>query len=227
MIDSIEEVRKKAKTALDNSDKLLRLYQDKDYDRVVRTAESNLKTISALFLSQREMLLLLYEFMPDIPNNVEAIENNALHISIELLKQYRFPVYKITLPYLIPNKREKKTIFKNAITDAVSNAAKRYCEENRIKPFDRATVIFVSSYERESLNVDNDNKESSVIMNGLIGRFIRDDRASVCNTIYYAQKIESGSMTEIYITDNDYDVELYAAIKHKKSIIQIKNLMKT
>lgn len=218
MIDSIEEIKKVSKIALNNSDKLLRLYQDKDYERVVRTAESNLKIISALFLAQREMLLLLYEYLPDIPNNIEAIENNALHISIEIQRQYPFPVYKITLPYLIPNKREKKAVFKNAITDAVTNAAKIYCDENRIKPFDRATVIFVSSYERESLNVDNDNKESSVIMNGLIGRFIRDDRASVCNTIYYAQKIESGSMTEIYITDDDYDVELYAAIKHKKII---------
>ena len=215
IFDCIKLVEKNAEKAHRYTAKLEELYQQSDFESMLSTVERGLSSISLLHLSQRELLLSLYEVFPSFPKNIERIEFNALQISVKFVEQFRFPVYQITLPYLIPNKRERKAALKNAITDSVNTAVWRFCKENNIVPFQRSTVIFVSSYEGENLNVDNDNKESSVILNGLIGRFIRDDRASVCNTIYYSKKIEAGAKTDIFITDTDYDIEVYSYIKSR------------
>ena len=213
IIDSIKLVQKCANILNQYIEKYEKLYNECDYEKLVTLAERNLKTVSDLHLAQRNLVNTLYEAFPSLPHHADDIEFNALHISVESLDKFHFPVYRITLPYLLPNKRERKTTFKNAITAAAISAIKMFCKRNRVVPFEQATIIFVSSYESETLNIDNDNKESVVIINGLIGRFIRDDRASVCNSIYYSRRIDHGAKTEIFIMDAANDIDVYSAIK--------------
>lgn len=188
-------------------------YNEGYIDKLVSVAERNLENISSMYLSQRELLLSLYDFFSSRPRIVNKIEFSALKVSVKALDNFTFPVYKITLPYLIPNKREKKATFKNAVTNSVLNAVTEFCEENHVTPIEYASLYIVSSHEKENLNVDNDNKESVVITNGLIGKLIMDDRASRCNTSYYFIKSDAGAKTEIYVTDNQNDLTVFAAIK--------------
>lgn len=214
--DCINKIENEVKNTVSIIEIIKKAHEEWDFQKLINASEKGLKTISVLHLAQRDLILAIYKAVPSFPQRVEEIENDSLHISVERIDDFSFNVYKITLPYLLPNKRERKVTFKSALTNAVKIAIKRYCEENSIETFKRATVFFVSSHEDDNLNVDNDNKESSIITNSLIGNFIRDDRASVCNTVYYYNKIEKGAKTEIYITDIDNDLAVFSKIKEKK-----------
>lgn len=211
--DTILQIEKYTKETISNSEDYLSLYKSYDFIKLMNKAEKNLKTTSMLLISQRDMLLALYEAFPSFSQRMNNILFEAFQISVVRLECFNYPVYKISLPFLLPNKREKKAALKNAITGSVIKAVNQYCKGHSITPFSVAHIFIVSSYDGEYLNVDNDNKESVTIINGLIGNFIRDDRSSRCHTTYYSKRIESGAKTEIYITDVDTDIEVYAAIK--------------
>lgn len=211
--DTILQIDKFTKETAKNSENYLSMYKSYEFIKLLNKAEKNLKTTSMLLISQRDMLLALYEAFPSLPQRMNSILFDAFQISVVRLEQFKFPVYKISLPFLLPNKREKKAALKNAITDSVIAAVKQFCQNHSITPFSIAHIFIVSSYDGEYLNVDNDNKESVTIINGLIGNFIRDDRSSRLHTTYYSKAIESGAKTEIYITDVNTDEEVYGAIK--------------
>ena len=61
---------------------------------------------------------------------------------------------------------------------------------------------------------DNDNKEASVIINGLIGHFLIDDSPYTCDTAYYCKsKGVDQNKTEIYIVDDEHDIDLLFLIR--------------
>ena len=194
--------------------KLNTCFQERDYICLPDAAESCLCNASKVYLLYRELLLSLCELMPSVPQTVNVYEfcRELLGISVERSKEFDFPVYRITLPFLLPNKRKRKAERNGVITESVRDAVSRFCRGHHITPFTYATIIFLSHYQNGSVTIDNDNLDSAVIINSLNGRLIRDDRPEVCNTMYYS-KVSEKAITEIYVIDSDHDVELLAFIK--------------
>ena len=194
--------------------KLNTCFQERDYICLPDAAESCLRNASKVYLLYRELLLSLCELMPSASRSVNVYElcRELLGISVERSKEFDFPVYRITLPFLLPNKRKRKAERNDIITESVRDAVSRFCRGHHIMPFAHATVIFLSHYQNGSVTIDNDNLDSAVIINSLNGRLIRDDRPEVCNTMYYS-KVSEKAITEIYVIDSDHDVELLAFIK--------------
>lgn len=194
--------------------KLNTYFQERDYICLPDAAESCLRNASKVYLLCRELLLSLCELMPSASQSVNVYElcRELLGISVERSKEFDFPVYRITLPFLLPNKRKRKAERNDIITESVRDAVSRFCRGHHITPFTYATIIFLSHYQNGSVTIDNDNLDSAVIINSLNGRLIRDDRPEVCNTMYYS-KVSEKAITEIFVIDSDHDVELLAFIK--------------
>ena len=194
--------------------KLNTYFQERDYICLPDAAESCLRNASKVYLLYRELLLSLCELMPSASQSVNVYElcRELLGISVERSKEFDFPVYRITLPFLLPNKRKRKAERNDIITESVRDAVSRFCRGHHITPFAYATIIFLTHYQNGSVTIDNDNLDSAVIINSLNGRLIRDDRPEVCNTMYYS-KVSEKAITEIFVIDSDHDVELLAFIK--------------
>ena len=193
-------------------------YKECDYLKLYEATEKNLRLVSSLYLDYRDLLFSLYELMPSLHGTAHIYNTVAesLNISVERVRKYPYPVYKISLPFLLPNKRGRQIDHKNAITNTVRLVVRQFCAENDVSMFNCATVIFLSYYDVNKPNlIDNDNKEGSVIQNGLIGSLLRDDRQNVCQSIYYSLPTAEGAKTEIYVVESDHDVEVLSVIKRK------------
>ena len=218
VIDYFAYISKLAQELNKQSNRFEKHYYECDCTKLIKAAESVLRLSSDLFLACRELLVLLYAAVPSLPRSaIEDIQEEAMKVSVEELLSLGFPVYKITLPFLLPNKRRRCADFKNALTAAVGSVARRFCAQNKIQPFAHASVFYVSYYDEGSSVTDlveNDNKESSNIQNSLIGCFLRDDRPLVCDT-YYCSKAMHDDLpkTEIYIVSQEHDVEVLSFIK--------------
>lgn len=208
--DIIEKIEK-ASEELNKRIELIRKYHENyDYESLATATKKGARIASNLSLLHREALMTLHEAIPSLPglDRILDIECEAMGISVERVAGYDFPLYKISLPILLPNMRRRREDFNNAITMTVNAAVNRFCIENDIQPFDRAMVIFFSYCYNPRFAPDNDNKEASVIMNGLIGNFLIDDSPFNCNTGYYSKVVEENQRTEIYIVGDEHDMEL-------------------
>lgn len=217
MMDIEECMNNLSDKALDHNlalKELLLCFREGEYMKLLEKGENSLRYTVELYRLYRELLLSLYEVMPSVPQSENTYKFcwDLIGISVERSKEFDFPVYKITLPILLPNKRKRKVERNSVITESVSVAVSQYCSEHSITPFTHATVIFYSHYESGGITVDNDNLDSAVIINSLNGRLIRDDRPEVCNTMFYS-KISEKAITEIFVVDSDHDVELLALLK--------------
>lgn len=193
---------------------LLLCFREGEYIKLLEKGENALRCTVDLYQLYRELLLSLYELMPSVPQtvNVNKFCWESLDISVERSAEFDFPVYKIALPTLLPNKRKRKVERNSVITESVSTAVSQFCSEHHIAPFAHATVVFLSHHQSGSIAIDNDNLDSAVIINSLNGRFLRDDRPDVCNTIYYS-KVAEEIKTEIFIVDSNHDIEVLSFIK--------------
>lgn len=210
----IETIQNDSQEFLAITRKIEKYLDECDYERIVSAGKKGARISSDLYLMYRELLLSLHEFLPTLPllNRIPDIGCETMGISVEQIGAVDFPAYKITLPMLLPNMRRRKADFNNAMTVAVSDAVERYCRENGIRPFHHATVMFLSYCGSFRTQADNDNKEASVIINSLIGHFIRDDSPGACNTGYYYKEEADDDRTEIYVADSDHEIELLTRI---------------
>lgn len=194
--------------------KLDACFRENDYFSLPDKAEKCLRHASNIYLLYRELLLSLCELMPSVSQSVNVYElcRELLGISVEMSKEFDFPVYRITLPFLLPNKRKRKAERNGVITGSVRDAVSQFCRGHHITPFAYATVIFLSHYPRGGVTVDADNLDSAVVMNSLNGKFLRDDRPEVCNTMYYS-KFSKKAITEIFVVESDHDIEVLSLIK--------------
>lgn len=215
--DCITMIKKETGNLRSFSERLERSSDECDFDKLLGTAEKCLQSSSTIYLMARDLISSMYMLIPSFPFYLEEdkVDFDTLRVSIETIKEFDYPVYRISFPFLLPNKRKKKVDFNDAMLHTVNAALRRYRDDYGVQLFDRAIVIFVSYYEDQSITIDNDNKETSVILNGLSGILIRDDHVSVCDTIYCAKKSDQGERTEVYVTDSDHDLDVYAWIKAK------------
>lgn len=197
------------------ADSLERSRRECDYENLLDATEKALQTASSVYMMTRELLLWLYEGLPGVPRQLPQMEAENLHVSFEKMKKFAFPVYKISMPFLLPNKRKRNLDRNNAIVNAVISAVRKYLQNNTIHRFRHATVFFVSSNKNNNYLIDNDNKESSIILNGLIGNLILDDRPTTCNTAYYTRMVDDPKevKTEVFVVDADHDTEVLSMIK--------------
>lgn len=200
--------------------RLLREYYDDfdcDMERFVRVGKRGARISSGLYLAYRGLLLSLSRYIPEHPE-IKTIHNEEcemMDVSVEQLEEFDFPVYKISLPILLPNIRRPHADFNNAVTVSVKEAVKRFCYEHSFRPFDRATMIILTYGGYPGMMVDNDNKEMSVVQNGMIPYFLSDDTPDSCNNVYYFKRVGSNKeyRTEIYIVDSDHDLEVMKMVK--------------
>ena len=193
--------------------KLDACFRENDYFSLPDKAEKCLCHASKIYLLYRELLLSLCELIPSVRQTTNEQEAccEMLSVSVERLKDFSFLVYKISLPFLLPNKRKRNAERNGVITDSVSVAVGRFCREHHIAPFAHATVVLLS-HQSGRVTIDHDNLDSAAIINSLNGRFIRDDRPDVCNMIFYS-KFSKKAITEIFVVDSDHDIEVLSLIK--------------
>ena len=214
--DFIERIKKGALDLIVLSDSLERSYRDSEYETVLDLTEKSLQKTSFVYMMARGLFLRLYESFPSVPQQLPQMEAENFNVSFEKLKEFSFPVYKMSMPFLLPNKRKRNIDRNNAITNAVISAVREYKQNNKLNPFKHATVFFVSSNKNINYLIDNDNKEASIILNGLICKLLVDDRPTTCNTAYYTKIVEDPNevKTEVFVVDADHDVEVLSMIKN-------------
>ena len=214
IIECIERIQNIVKSLEAEVKMLEKYYNECDYEMLVSKGEKSIRTVSALYSQYRELSLSLFRMIPSLGRfkDIEKIECESMGISVERLADCEFPAYKITLPILLPNMRRRREDFFNPVTLTVNSLVRRYCRENDIRPFARSMVLFISFCESPHTAIDNDNKEASVILNGLIGNFICDDSATVCDNSYFNRMTDSDPRTEIYIVSREYALELISLI---------------
>ncbi len=213
--DYIECIKKGELDLIALSDKLEKSCRDRDYETLFDTTEKSLRKASSVYMMNRNLLLWIYSVIPTFPRRLPKIEAEEFNVSFTVIKEFSFPVYKLSMPFLLPNKRKRNLDRNNAITNAVISAVKEYRDHNWIDLIRRATVFFVSTNKNNSYFIDNDNKEASIILNGLIFRVLFDDRPTSCNTAYYTKLVDDPKevKTEVYIVDSDHDIEVLSMIK--------------
>lgn len=197
------------------TDKLEESRRDCNYEKLIDLTEETLQTASSVYMATRGLLLWIYSGIPSIPRRLPQMEAECLSVSFEKLEKFSFSVFKISMPFLLPNKRKRNLERNNAITNAVISTVNEYKLKYKIPSIKHATVFFVSYNKNVNYLIDNDNKDSSTILNGLIGLLLRDDRPTVCNTSYYTRMVDDPDevKTEVYIVDSDYDIEVLSMIK--------------
>ena len=213
---ALEVVKELAQKQLNFAAKAERLLNECDNERLLSVSEKGMRSASDLYMAYREFILSLYEACPSLPRTVDIskVDTEAVKVSVDQIEGFAFPVYRITIPFLLPNKRKNARDYKTLITETVRDIITQFMIENHIRPFPKATVIFLSYYDQNPMViVDNDNKESAVIINALSGALIRDDNCACCNTVYYSRRVEKGKKTEIYIVDSAHYLELLSALK--------------
>ena len=190
-----------------------------NFKRFANKAEVCLRASSDIFLMYREILLTFYELSPSLSKyiDLEEIECLAMHISIEEIDRPNHSYLKITLPFLLPNKRQRKTDYNNALTHTIREAAIRFRNEKIFYPFSHAAVFIVSYCDNPVTMVDNDNKECSVLINSLCGLFLRDDCPSACDTFFLHRYSEEAPKTEVYIADHTKEIEVLTLIKQSQT----------
>lgn len=138
----VEGIQNASQELLNNT-RLVKKYHDEcDFESFVSTARKGARITSNLCLMYRELLLSLNEYIPSLPGleRILNIECEAMGIFVERVAEYNFPMYKISLPMLLPNMRRRKEDFNNEVTMTVNAAVKRFCIEHNIHPFEYATI---------------------------------------------------------------------------------------
>lgn len=222
IFSAVHRINKRAPEQLDFAAKAERMLNECDVERLVSVSEKGMRSASDLYMVYRELILSLYEDFPSMPRMVDIskVDTEAVKVSVDRVEGFAFPVYRISVPFLLPNKRKNNNDFKTIITETVRYEVRRFSRANDIRPLLKATVIFLSYYDQNPVAIaDNDNKESAVILNALSGAIIYDDNCAACNTAFYSHRVEKGKKTEIYIVDSAHDLELLSSLK--ASIIDV------
>ena len=218
LIQYLENIEKTTEKLLKETRLLREHYDESDLERFERVGKRGARISSGLYLLYRWLLYSICQVSPTYHDTKTFINDECemMDVSVEQLEEFDFPVYKISLPILLPNRRRQHADFNNAVTASVKEAIKSFCCEHKVEPFQCATMTILTYGGNPRMMVDNDNKEASVVQNGLIPFFLYDDSPDVCNNIYYFKRVDSKEeyRTEIYLVDTEYDIEVIKMIKN-------------
>lgn len=172
-----------------------------DYHTASNTLEKLLYKHESILLHLRRLYCSINRNFPNKIADYYRQSAQTLDMAVQKCTEYPFDVYKIKLPFLLPNKRSKWNLFKDTIGNTLYYLLENYCKDNFIEPFLKSTIVVLTYYNpTDSLYInDNDNKEESDIINLLINRFIRDDNGLVCDICNLCRETLENTRTEIYI----------------------------
>ena len=218
MIQYLEKIEKTTEKLLKETRSLREYYDNDELERFERAAKRGARISSNLYLLYRWLLYSICQVSPTYNDAKTLIDDECemMDVSVEQLGEFDYPVYKISLPILLPNIRRQHADFNNAVTASVKEAIISFCREHNVEPFKRATMTILTYGGNPRMMVDNDNKEASVVQNGLIPFFLYDDSPASCNNIYYFKRVDSKEeyRTEIYLVDTEHDIDVMKMIKN-------------
>ena len=201
-----------------NENKLALLYYYKrEYQECIAAVNRALCQSEKPLIYLRDILFSFYS-----PTSAEAKEYNAeaasgLNISIEKCHE-EYPMYKIVMPFFLPNQRSKWQGFTETIGSALHYLLNDYCSSNNIVPLSDCIIIFTTYINRDN-NVyvsDNDNKEAKAVMNILTKNLIRDDNGLICDVMYRSRRTSEKNKTEIIVSDKRNIERLLTLLKQEK-----------
>lgn len=174
-------------------------------NRVKKIIEKALHKTEVNWVNLRELYYVMnYNQSQDALNEYYDKSIQVLEISVEKLP-LPYIVYKVEMPFLLPNQRKKWTAFRDTIGKSLNYALTDFQKKNDIVPIENSSVSFVTYYSSIHRNYihDNDNHDSRDVLNLLNNIFILDDDSLICDTHYFAKLSTEASRTVVYITDKN------------------------
>lgn len=175
--------------------------------KIKKIIEKALHNTEMNWVSLRELYYVMnYNQPQNILKDYYDSSIQVLEIGVEKLP-LPYIVYKVEMPFLLPNRRKKWTAFRDTIGKSLNYALTDFQKKNDITPIENSSVSFVTYYSSIHRNYihDNDNQDSRDVLNLLNSIFILDDDSLICDTHYFAKLSKKASRTVVYITDkNDF-----------------------
>lgn len=160
------------------------------------------------FVKLREIYLSMYKPYSFEERTIQRELLRALEIKIEKMFNEP-PVYKITLPFIIPNQRTGIDVWKDTIGYSLFNALDDFSKSERVKRIDKSIIVFVSNYVGNQIKyvADNDNKEVKNIINIISKTLIKDDNGLLCD-LFFTSRLSPSLSTEIYVAPKEQTMAL-------------------
>ncbi len=181
--------------------------QQRNLDKLRKSDDRfRLELLENMLYSCERLTVYLRQCISMCPNTIMSNELHGLSeqqydITVESEGEGETRAFFITIPFLLPNRRNAATGFKRTIADSVCISVLRFCRLNNISPLRTASVTFISYYapsEERKMRHDNDNTEISIILNALTGLLISDD-SSLCCDLHLLSRTAKKSYTKIII----------------------------
>ena len=191
--------------AFRQQENLLRSLQNADTESTGKWLEDFLFSLERLTVHVRQLVSTLPENRADCYGHGD-VSADAFEISVFTDSLNGKPAYVIDLPFLLPNRRTSTSFFKRTIVQAIRKALRDFCAQNSIKPFEKASVTFVSFYvpnQNRKMRHDNDNTEISGVLNALTGLLIHDD-SSLCCDLHILSRDGNKSFSRVIIEGIDF-----------------------
>lgn len=204
IFDNLKETQKLMKRANSDLEKTLLNLESENFDTASDEAEEALYRLEKALIRHRTTV---FEININFPQKRKKIENelaSILEIDIDVMK-IPFTVYKITLPFLLSNRRSNWSQFKKSIAFTFQSYLESFVRENEVEILDKAAVIFVSSYNRFTTKYcsDNDNKEEADILNVITDYLIQNDDGESCDVLNISSKTMDKTCTTVYVMSQE------------------------
>lgn len=191
---------------LDDIKKIEDLIAKYDYENASKLAEKTLYNSEKNLVDLREVFYAININFPDVVQNYYKTSAQLLNMKIDKMA-LPYTVYRMTIPFLLPNRRNNWTLYKESIGMSFYYMVDNYCKKNNIIPMRECVVCFVTYYEDKHFRYvsDNNNKEEDIILNILSNHFTEDDNGLICDLFYSSRITNIKTRTEIFVTSKkDY-----------------------
>lgn len=204
IFDNLKETQKLMKRANSDLEKTLLNLESENFDTASDEAEEALYRLEKALIRHRTTVFEININFPQKRKNIESELASLLGIDVDVMK-IPFTVYKITLPFLLSNRRSNWSQFKKSIAITFQSYLESFVRENEVEILDKAAVIFVSSYNRFTTKYcsDNDNKEEADILNVITDYLIQNDDGESCDVLNISSKTMDKTCTTVYVMSQE------------------------
>lgn len=137
---NIKDKNKKINAEINSSIDLL---DNCEYEKASKSVEKVLYKIEKILIELRE---IYYAINYNFPEVVSAYYDNSAEILQMSITNINLPytAYKVTIPFLLPNKRSGWALFKKSVGVSFLHMLEQYCKENNVVPIRNCSVIVVT-----------------------------------------------------------------------------------
>lgn len=191
---------------LDDIKKIKEHIINDNYENASTLAEKTLYNSEKNLVDLREVFYSININFPDTIQRYYETSAQLLKMKIDKMP-LPYTVYRITIPFLLPNRRSNWTLYKESIGMSFYHLVDNYCKNNNVTPMRECVVCFVTYYEKKHYRYtsDNNNKEGDILLNVLSNHFTEDDNGLICDLFYSSRKTNVKTRTEIFVSNkNDF-----------------------